>query len=88
MVQPGQLVVYLGANGAGKTTVLRCISRMLPVDGELTLDGQSIRGRSTEDVAHLGVGHVPEGRGTFTDLTGARKPDARSATSTREAFAR
>jgi branched-chain amino acid transport system ATP-binding protein len=69
VIQPGELVVLLGANGAGKTTVLRCISRMLPVDGELTLDGQSIRGRSTEDVAHLGVGHVPEGRGTFTDLS-------------------
>jgi len=68
-VQQGELVVLLGANGAGKTTVLRCISRMLPVEGELALDGQSIRGRSTEDVAHLGVGHVPEGRGTFTDLT-------------------
>src|SRR5947207_15661009 len=68
-VQPGELVVLLGANGAGKTTVLRCISRMLPIDGELKLDGHSLRNRSTEEVAHLGVGHVPEGRGTFTDLS-------------------
>lgn len=68
-VQAGELVVLLGANGAGKTTVLRCISRMLPMQGDLKLDGLSIRGRSTEEIAHLGVGHVPEGRGTFTDLS-------------------
>jgi branched-chain amino acid transport system ATP-binding protein len=68
-VGPGELVALLGANGAGKTTVLRCVSRTLDAQGELTLSGQSIARRSTEAVAQMGVAHVPEGRGTFTDLT-------------------
>jgi branched-chain amino acid transport system ATP-binding protein len=68
-VQSGELVALLGANGAGKTTLLRCVSRLLPAQGQLSVNGQSLVGRSTEAVAQLGVAHVPEGRGTFTDLT-------------------
>ncbi len=70
-VDEGELVALLGANGAGKTTLLRCISRLLPARGQLSFGGQSLLGRgwSTEHVARLGVAHVPEGRGTFTELT-------------------
>src|SRR5919202_3393714 len=68
-IYPGELVALLGANGAGKSTLLRCVSRLLPVQGELSVDGRSIAARSTEEVAQMGVAHVPEGRGTFTELT-------------------
>jgi branched-chain amino acid transport system ATP-binding protein len=68
-IDGGELVALLGANGAGKTTLLRCISRLLPTQGRLMFAGQSLATRSTEDVAHMGIGHVPEGRGTFADLT-------------------
>jgi branched-chain amino acid transport system ATP-binding protein len=59
----------LGANGAGKTTTLRAICTMVRTEGSITFDGKPIAGKSTEDVVRLGVGHVPEGRGTFTNLS-------------------
>ena len=59
----------LGANGAGKTTTLRAISGTIRREGELELHGRPLRARAPEDVARLGVAHVPDGRGTFTDLT-------------------
>ena len=65
----GQVRTLLGANGAGKTTVLRSICGMVRVAGEIRLDGKSIAGWATEDVVRLGVAHVPEGRGTFVRLT-------------------
>lgn len=64
-----EFVAILGANGSGKTTLLRAITRMVRTDGELRFDGASLAGLSTDGVARCGVGHVPEGRGTFTDLT-------------------
>jgi branched-chain amino acid transport system ATP-binding protein len=59
----------LGANGAGKTTVLRSICGMVRTVGNIRFDGRSIDGWATEDIVRLGVAHVPEGRGTFVRLT-------------------
>ena len=68
-VRRGGVTALLGANGAGKTTTLRAICGMVRTRGELTLDGRRIDGMATEDIVRLGVGHVPEGRGTFMELT-------------------
>jgi branched-chain amino acid transport system ATP-binding protein len=68
-VEEGGVTALLGANGAGKTTTLRAISAMIRREGELSFRGEPMRARAPEDVARLGVAHVPDGRGTFTDLT-------------------
>ena len=65
----GQVRTLLGANGAGKTTVLRSICGMVRVAGDIRFDGKSIADWATEDIVRLGVAHVPEGRGTFVRLT-------------------
>jgi branched-chain amino acid transport system ATP-binding protein len=59
----------LGANGAGKTTTLRAISATVRTGGRIVFDGKDIRGLRPDQVAALGIAHVPEGRGTFGDLT-------------------
>ena len=68
-VYEGKVVVILGANGAGKTTTLRAISGMIKARGELRFGGQPLLGKSPQAIARLGIAHVPQGRGTFTDLT-------------------
>jgi len=69
-VEDGSMVALLGANGAGKTTTLRAICNMgVRVRGEIRLAGRRIDGQSTETIARLGIGHVPEGRGTFLSLS-------------------
>ena len=68
-VERGGITAILGANGAGKTTLLRAVSGMLRRRGAIRFDGQSIERIATEDIARLGVAHVPDGRGTFLDLT-------------------
>jgi branched-chain amino acid transport system ATP-binding protein len=68
-VAEGQIRTLLGANGAGKTTILRALCGMVRVQGDISLDGKRISGWATEDVVRLGVAHVPEGRGTFLRLT-------------------
>jgi branched-chain amino acid transport system ATP-binding protein len=69
-VNEGEVGVILGANGAGKTTTLRAICGMLDdVSGEVFFDGSDITGRSTEAIARTGIAHVPQGRGTFGDLS-------------------
>ncbi|HEU4379072.1 MAG TPA: ABC transporter ATP-binding protein [Hyphomicrobiaceae bacterium] len=65
----GGVITLLGANGAGKSTTLRAICGMVRTGGSIRLDGQPIGGKATEDIVRLGVGHVPEGRGTFARLT-------------------
>jgi branched-chain amino acid transport system ATP-binding protein len=62
-------VGILGANGAGKTTTLRAISGTVRAGGRITFDGKDIRGLRPDQVAALGIAHVPEGRGTLGDLT-------------------
>jgi branched-chain amino acid transport system ATP-binding protein len=68
-IEEGRITALLGANGAGKTTTLRALCNMVRSSGEVLFDGQRIDGKSTEDIVRLGVAHVPDGRGTFTDLT-------------------
>jgi branched-chain amino acid transport system ATP-binding protein len=68
-LEQGQIAAILGANGAGKTTTLRAISGMLRTEGELAFNGRSISARKTEDIARLGIAHVPDDRGTFLHLT-------------------
>jgi branched-chain amino acid transport system ATP-binding protein len=65
----GGITTLLGANGAGKTTTLRAICGMVRTEGTVVLDGQPVVGKATEAIVRLGVGHVPEGRGTFTALS-------------------
>lgn len=68
-VEQGGVSALLGANGAGKTTALRAICGMLRRQGEVILAGERIDTASTEDIVRRGVGHVPDGRGTFLELT-------------------
>jgi len=65
----GSITALLGANGAGKTTTLRALCAMVKTEGEVRFAGQPIARRSTEDIARLGIAHVPDGRGTFLNLT-------------------
>jgi branched-chain amino acid transport system ATP-binding protein len=69
-VEDGGMVALLGANGAGKTTTLRAICNMgVRTRGEIRFAGERIDGLATERIVRLGVGHVPEGRGTFLGLS-------------------
>jgi len=66
----GQIVALLGANGAGKTSLLKAISGVVKTQsGVITFDKQVISGRRTAEIAALGIGHVPEGREIFPQLT-------------------
>jgi len=86
-VAEGEIVSLLGANGAGKSTTLKTISRILaPASGEVRFDGKSLAGLDPEDVVGLGIAHVPEGRKIFPGLSvldnlrlGATPRKARSA---------
>jgi len=68
-VDEGEVVVVLGANGAGKTSTLRAISGVLAAKGGIYFDGQSVLGKRPEAIAKAGIAHVPQGRGTFSELT-------------------
>jgi len=68
-VSEGEVVVVLGANGAGKTTTMRAICGMVDTRGSIRLDDTELVGKKPADVARLGVAHVPQGRGTFADLS-------------------
>ena len=68
-MEEGTITTLLGANGAGKTTTLRALCGMVKTQGEITFGGQRIDGRATEDIVRLGIAHVPDGRGTFVNLT-------------------
>ena len=65
----GEVLALIGANGAGKTTTLRGLSGMLPHEGSVELEGRSLKGLSADRIVHLGMAHVPEGRGIFGGLT-------------------
>ena len=74
-VRQGQIVTLLGANGAGKTTVLKTISgAMDPQKGTVTLEGAEIQGRDPDEIARMGVGHVPEGREMFPFMSVEESP--------------
>lgn len=68
--EEGSITAVLGANGAGKTTLLRALTGLAPVKaGSARWQGEELIGRKTEDIARLGIAHVPEGRGVVTELT-------------------
>src|SRR3954470_8541117 len=69
-VDEGKVVAVLGANGAGKTTTLRAISNTVRRSGgEIRFNGKPLGRGGPESVAKLGIAHVPEGRGTFAELS-------------------
>jgi branched-chain amino acid transport system ATP-binding protein len=68
-MEEGTITTLLGANGAGKTTTLRALCGMVRTQGEIRFAGQRIDGSATEDIVRLGIAHVPDGRGTFGNLS-------------------
>ena len=68
-VEEGGITTILGANGAGKTTTLRAVCGMVKTQGEISLAGNRIEGKATESIVRAGVAHVPDGRGTFVNLS-------------------
>lgn len=66
----GRITTVIGANGAGKTTLLRATSGLVkPTSGAIYFEEDNLVGRATEDIARMGVAHVPEGRGVIAELT-------------------
>ena len=69
-VDEGKIITLIGANGAGKTTILRTISGLKkPTSGDIKFEGKSIVGLSLHEVVRLGIAHVPEGRRVFATMT-------------------
>jgi branched-chain amino acid transport system ATP-binding protein len=68
-VDEGRIAAVLGANGAGKTTTLRAVSGTVRRSGKLVFAGKTLGRRGPDGTARLGIAHVPEGRGTFAELT-------------------
>jgi branched-chain amino acid transport system ATP-binding protein len=69
-VDRGELVSLVGANGAGKTTLMKVIMGLAPAaSGIIEFDGRPLLGMRTHDIAQLGIAYVPEGRGTFRELS-------------------
>jgi branched-chain amino acid transport system ATP-binding protein len=65
----GTITTLLGANGAGKTTTLRALCGMVKTQGEVKFAGERIDGKPTETIVRKGIAHVPDGRGTFVNVT-------------------
>ncbi|MCO5124174.1 MAG: ABC transporter ATP-binding protein [Rhizobacter sp.] len=65
----GSITALLGANGAGKTTTLRALCAMVATQGAISFGGERIEAKATEDIVRLGIAHVPDGRGTFVNLS-------------------
>ncbi|MDX6480522.1 MAG: branched-chain amino acid transport system ATP-binding protein [Gaiellaceae bacterium] len=68
-VEEGAIVAVLGPNGAGKTTTLRAVSGTVRRSGRIAFDGKALGRTGPDGAARLGIAHVPEGRGTFSELT-------------------
>ena len=68
-LEQGGITTILGANGAGKSSTLRAISGLIKTRGEIQFEGRRIDGSKTEEIARHRIAHVPEGRGTFQQLT-------------------
>jgi branched-chain amino acid transport system ATP-binding protein len=68
-VGAGEIVVILGANGAGKTTTMRAVSGLIPRHGHVEFAGVEISSAKPDAIVRCGISQVPQGRGTFTDLT-------------------
>jgi branched-chain amino acid transport system ATP-binding protein len=69
-VEPGEIVTLIGANGAGKSTILKCLSGLVPpASGEIRFEGKPISRLPAERIATLGIIHTPEGRRVFPGMT-------------------
>ena len=69
-IREGEIVALLGRNGAGKSTLLKALTGLLkPASGRIEFCGQDIAGMSAPDIARLGIGYVPQGRGLFAGMT-------------------
>ena len=68
-VGKGEIVTLIGANGAGKSSILRAISGMIPYSGTITYAGKDLKNIAADQIVATGIAHVPEGRGIFGNLT-------------------
>ncbi len=68
-VLQGEIVTLIGANGAGKTSILRAISGLIPYGGAVVFEGRNLKQTPAHRIVGLGIAHVPEGRGIFGNLT-------------------
>ena len=68
-VQPGEIVALLGRNGSGRSTTAKAIMGLVDCEGGIVWKGQAIQGRKAFEIAHLGIGYVPENRDIFPKLT-------------------
>ena len=68
-VGKGEIVTLIGANGAGKSSILRAISGLIPYDGSITYAGKDLKNIAADQIVAEGIAHVPEGRGIFGNLT-------------------
>jgi branched-chain amino acid transport system ATP-binding protein len=68
-VARGEIVTLIGANGAGKSSILRAISGMIPHQGVITYAGKNLNNMAADQIVAIGIAHVPEGRGIFGNLT-------------------
>ncbi|MEY8191278.1 MULTISPECIES: ABC transporter ATP-binding protein [Bacillales] len=69
-INEGEIVTLIGANGAGKSTMLKSISGLLkPKQGKIIYEGQSIGGKAAQSIVKMGISHVPEGRRVFANMS-------------------
>ncbi len=68
-VARGEIVTLIGANGAGKSSILRAISGMIPYQGSISYAGKDLKNIAADQIVAVGIAHVPEGRGIFGNLT-------------------
>lgn len=68
-IQPGEIVALLGRNGSGRSTTAKAIMGLVDCQGQIDWNGQAIAGKKTFEIAHLGIGYVPENRDIFPKLT-------------------
>lgn len=68
-VARGEIVTLIGANGAGKSSILRAVSGLIPYQGSIAYAGKDLKNIAADQIVAAGIAHVPEGRGIFGNLT-------------------